>query len=226
MRERTAAEEHPLADAAVEALGGTPASVERQPTSPVRLVLPPRVSRQVGRFDRTVDQAFDRHLRGRPGADRLFYGASALGDFSLIWHLVGVARALRSPADERAGVRLAVALGVESVVVNWGVKSLFRRARPQRHQHSRALRTPRTSSFPSGHASSGFLAASLLAARSRRPATRLAWYGVAAVVASSRVHVRIHHASDVVGGAVLGLAAGRAVRRMWPVREGYGRGHG
>lgn len=212
------ADEHPLADAAVEALGGTPASAERAPTSPVRFVLPKPISRQVGRFDRAVDAAFERHLRHRTVPDRVFYTASALGDFSLVWHLVAAARALRSPADERASARLAAALAVESVAVNWGIKSLFRRARPSWEQHRpRRLRKPRSSSFPSGHASSGFLAASLLAERSRTP---LAWYALAAVVASSRVHVRIHHASDVVGGALLGLAAGRLVRRVWPAREG------
>jgi membrane-associated phospholipid phosphatase len=212
------AEEHPLADAAVEALGGTPASLQREPASPVRFVLPKPLSRQVGRFDHAVDGLFERHLRGRPAPDKVFYAASALGDFSLLWHLVATARALRSEADERGSARLAAALAVESLAVNWGVKSLFRRARPEWEQHRpRTLRKPRTSSFPSGHASSGFLAASLLAHRSRAP---LAWYGLAAVVASSRVHVRIHHASDVVGGALLGLAVGRLVRRVWPLREG------
>ena len=211
-------DDHPLADAAVEALGGTPRSVERQPTSPVRLVLPPPLARQVGRFDRAVDDVVERHLRGRTVPDRVLYGASALGDFSLLWHIIATARALRSESDERASLRLAVALGLESLIVNWGVKSLFRRARPEWAEHrTRTLRKPRTSSFPSGHASSGFLAASLLAERSRVPPV---WFGVAAVVASSRVHVRIHHASDVVGGAVLGLAAGRLVKRMWPLREG------
>ena len=218
------AQEHPLADAAIEALGGTPPAVERQPASPVRFVLPPSVSRRVGAFDRAVDAAFDRHLRGRPAADRVFYAASALGDFSLLWHVVGTARALRLAQDERAAVRLAVALGLESVAVNWGVKSLFRRARPQWEQHrARALRRPRTSSFPSGHASSGFLAASLLAEQSR---TTAPWYGLAAVVAASRVHVRIHHASDVVGGAVLGLVLGHLVRRHWPVPDESGTGTG
>jgi undecaprenyl-diphosphatase len=40
--------------------------------------------------------------------------------------------------------------------------------------------------------------------------------GLAAVVAASRIHVRIHHASDVLGGAAVGLALGVAVRRLWP----------
>ena len=217
------------AETAVEVLGGTPASIKREPVSPVRFVLPRGLSRRVGVFDRAVDRAFDERLRGRPLVDRVFYGASALGDYSLLWHIVNVARSLRSGArHERSGLRLVVALGVESLAVNWGVKSLFRRARPvadHDRPRPRPLRTPRTSSFPSGHATSGFMAATLLA-RPERPASVPLWFGVAGVVAASRVHVRIHHASDVVGGALIGLGFGVVVRRLWPLREGWGASRG
>jgi undecaprenyl-diphosphatase len=206
------APEHPLAEAAVEALGGTPPSLERPPVSPLRPLLPEGLARAIGAFDAGAERGFDR-LRGRPAADRLFFAASALGDFSLLWHLVAAGRAVAQPGFRPAARRLVVALAVESLVVNWGVKSLVRRARPTGH-HLRLhrLRRPRTSSFPSGHATSGFLAATLLSGGSR---AGLGWYGVAAVVAASRVHVRIHHASDVVAGAAMGLVAGRLVRRRW-----------
>jgi membrane-associated phospholipid phosphatase len=36
----------------------------------------------------------------------------------------------------------------------------------------------------------------------------------AAAVAVSRVHVGAHHASDVVGGALIGTATGLVVRRL------------
>jgi undecaprenyl-diphosphatase len=43
------------------------------------------------------------------------------------------------------------------------------------------------------------------------------YYSVAVVVAASRVHVRIHHASDVIVGAALGTAFGLVVRRVYPL---------
>ena len=46
------------------------------------------------------------------------------------------------------------------------------------------------------------------------------WYGLAGAVAFSRVYVRMHHASDVVVGAALGIALGRIVRRGFPRRRG------
>jgi membrane-associated phospholipid phosphatase len=36
------------------------------------------------------------------------------------------------------------------------------------------------------------------------------------VVAGSRVYVKIHHPSDVVAGALLGLVLARVVRQVWP----------
>jgi undecaprenyl-diphosphatase len=217
------APEHPLAEAAVEVLGGTPPHLERPPVSPLRPLLPDGLARAIVAFDAVAERRFEGTFRGRAAADQVFFTASALGDFSLLWHAVGAGRALVQPSFRPAARRLAASLAVESLAVNWGVKSLVRRARPHGHHvRPHRLRRPRTSSFPSGHATSGFLAATLLSEGSRAP---LGWYAVATVVAASRVHVRIHHASDVVAGAAMGLAAGRLVRRWWPLPpvEGPGR---
>lgn len=178
------------------------------------LTLPPGLSAAVEAFDAGVDRNFE-HLRGRPLADRLFYGASAVGDHSLLWLILASLRGLRSDHDFRAALRTAAALGVESALVNVGIKSLFRRARPVvETNRPLPLRRPRSSSFPSGHATSAFCAATLLA--DDDPLGPL-YYGVATVVAASRVHVRIHHASDVVAGVVFGLLLGRFIRRVHPL---------
>ena len=83
----------------------------------------------VAALDAAVDQAFDR-LRGDPVADRVFYAASALGDFSVIWSLLGSIRGLRSDEDADEAVRLLVCLGLESALVNGLIKSLMPRRRP------------------------------------------------------------------------------------------------
>ena len=41
------------------------------------------------------------------------------------------------------------------------------------------------------------------------------WGALAATVALSRPYVRIHHASDVVGGVVVGAAMGLVARRWF-----------
>ena len=171
-------------------------------------------SNRVAAFDKRVDHAFD-VIRDNPIADRLFYGASALGDHGLLWLMLGAARGMRSEHDWHAAVRVGVGVGVESALVNLGIKSLFRRKRPAWElDRPLRLRRPRTSSFPSGHATSAFTAATLLS--DRDPAWPI-YYTAATVVALSRIHVRIHHASDVAAGIAVGLALGRLGRRLFPL---------
>ena len=91
---------------------------------------------------------------------------------------------------------------------------MFRRHRPAWEQERpHKLRRPRTSSFPSGHASAAMTAAGLLAQND--PLWPL-YYAIGAVVASSRVYVKIHHPSDVVAGALVGIVLARVARKVWP----------
>ena len=170
----------------------------------------------IDRFDDKVEELFNQ-FRGRPVVDRVMYSITELADFSILWHLLGVTQGLVRPDGFERALRTITALGVESVVVNGGVKSLVGRTRPvpqfERPYH---LRIPRTSSFPSGHASSAFLAAAVLSDGSR---AKPAYYALATLVAVSRIHVRIHHASDVAGGVVLGVGLGALAKRLWRIRS-------
>lgn len=166
-------------------------------------------------FDEAVDRRVDR-LRGHPALDRLMYGASELGDWSLIWHLIGAGQGLLPGRDPTSAVRLSTILGVESLFVNAVIKSVFRRHRPvweEDRPRPHRVRNPVSSSFPSGHSSSGFTAAGIL--RQGDPLWPV-YYGIAAVVASSRVYVKVHHASDVLAGAALGVGLAGLARRVWP----------
>jgi len=170
--------------------------------------------RAVARFDVRADKAMDR-LRGRPAADRVFYGVSAVADHSLVWLLLGALRGLRSEHDWGAAMRVGAGVFVESAVVNVGIKSLFRRTRPPWDvDRPLRLRRPRTSSFPSGHATSAFCAAGLLA--DDDPLWPL-YYALALLISTSRVYVRVHHASDVVAGVAVGAVLGRVGRTVAPL---------
>ena len=168
-------------------------------------------------FDR-LDLAFDElwePLRRIKPLNRLFYTASEVGDFGMLWLAIAAAQGAFGPeAKTKAAIRMAVALGAESILVNGGIKSLFKRERPQWEQdRPMRLRKPRTSSFPSGHASSAVTAALLFT----QPATSWApvFWTLAGIVALSRVHVKIHHVSDVVGGLMVGAIFGTAVKMLW-----------
>jgi undecaprenyl-diphosphatase len=199
-------------DAALEAFE------EHHPSIPLphHTVEPPHELTPIQRFDDMVDGWFD-HIRGTEPADRILYALTELGDFGLIWLLLGWAKAPRSDADARAALRLTAALGVESVVINGLVKSQFKRERPVvQEPRPHKMRVPLTTSFPSGHSSTSMVAGLLLTQKASTP-TKVAVFGLGALVAASRVHVRIHHASDVVGGVAVGLVLGTVARKVWPL---------
>ena len=163
-------------------------------------------------LDERIDAWIEPHRS--PALDRVFYGLSSAADHGMLWHAIGAGRALVR-RDPRAAVRFNLALGIESAITNGFVKSLFRRERPPEHfEHEDPLpygmRRPITSSFPSGHAATAFMCATMLSDRRTAPA----WFTLAALVASSRVYVRMHHVSDVAAGAALGLALGAVARRF------------
>ena len=174
--------------------------------------------KRVALFDKSADALFE-HLRGRPWANRLFYTASAVGDYSLIWHLIAASAALFGGKRARRNLlRTSLVLGLESALVNGLLKSLSSRRRPPEANKPRPLylRQPITSSFPSGHASSATVAAILLG-EATLPAWRPLLRLVATVVALSRIHVRIHHASDVLGGASVGFLISQLAKHLWPL---------
>lgn len=170
---------------------------------------------RIAAFDETVDGWADR-LRGHVVADRLFYGLSTVGDHGMVWHAIALARIPVSGERLVDAAELSAALGIEAAIVNGPVKMLFRRVRPvPATARPHKLRKPKTSSFPSGHASAGVFAATLIANRGSRYGW--AWYSLGILIGWSRVHVKIHHPSDVVGGFAVGWALGRLALRLLPL---------
>ncbi len=171
---------------------------------------------RVEHFDEAVDAGLER-VRGNPVVDRVFTLASHVGDFSMIWHTINIAIGLVNRRPKRV-VAFATLIGLESLIVNQGVKRLFKRTRPTTAgEAGLEVRQPRTSSFPSGHASAATFAAGMLAPRVGLPFSALI-RAAAGTVAVSRAYVRIHHASDVVAGVVTGgvlvAITRRALRRF------------
>lgn len=170
----------------------------------------------IASFDDAADEKLS-FLRGKPLANRVSYLASEIADYSMGWHILGVMISVANPALVPHTIRLAITLGAESAIVNGGIKPLVGRERPEGWEGvaEHDVRRPKTNSFPSGHASSGVVAATLLSAAV--PAARPVWWSLAAIVAWSRLHTRMHHASDIVAGAGIGWLIAKAATRIAPV---------
>ena len=80
----------------------------------------------VARFDAACDRVLE-PLRSLPAVRAVFGSASTAGDFSIVWHVIGLLLAIGSLDRLREALFLAVALGAESLIVNQGIKRMFRR---------------------------------------------------------------------------------------------------
>jgi len=161
----------------------------------------------VSTIDEAVDAAFE-PLRGRPEVDRAAAAVSNLADYGLIWvGLAGLKARRRGPDRRRAVMALATA-GFSSLLVSRLVKRAVERERPDDHLDA-TVRLPSSSSFPSGHTLAAFCTAFILADSDAGTAANVAF---ATAVAASRVHLRAHHPTDVIGGAVIGSVLGLGLR--------------
>jgi membrane-associated phospholipid phosphatase len=186
--------------------------------------------RELGAVDRAVYAAVA--ATPTPALDEPLRRLSNAANNSGLWlAIAGGLGAAGGGAGRRAAVRGAVAIGVTSALVNLAVKAAWSRQRPDRAgagvPRRRTVTMPASTSFPSGHAASGFAFAAAIGRD--QPWLGLALRFLAAAVAYSRVHTGVHYPGDIVAGALIGEGTGQAVAGLMdrlPARRSSRSGRG
>jgi membrane-associated phospholipid phosphatase len=128
-------------------------------------------------------------------------GFSRVGDFGGIWFALGGTMSVLGAAERRSVWRAATGRVAAAYALNTLVKLVVRRRRPP----GGLVSTPTQLSFPSAHAATSFAGAR---AYSRAGGPTAALYALALGLAVSRLRLGVHHPSDVVAGALLGVLVG------------------
>ncbi len=141
-------------------------------------------------------------MSGVGPADRLAARTVQVADSGgLWWGLAALLGASGNRFGRRAALRALLASGVASGLVNGTARLIARR--------------PPTSTFPSAGAATAFAFATGVA--QELPVAGVPVAALAGLVGWSRARTGVHRPAGVVGGAALGVAAGLATRRLWPV---------
>ncbi len=164
------------------------------------------MTRALARLDRKALRALRTNLHG-PALDRAAVAYTTTGEFGALWIAASLAGAALDP-ERRASWLAAATLVPVSLSVNAVVKRVVRRKRPKLRGLPPIGRAPATVSFPSGHAATSFAAAIAIAALA--PRLRAPAIGAAALMSLSRPYLGVHYPCDVLAGAALGGALGRA----------------
>ena len=145
---------------------------------------------------------------------------------SVLWLAIAALIAILGGRRGRhAAIRGVLSIAITSILVNLPLKYLARRDRPPMRRGDRPLPVslPGSFSFPSGHSASAFAFATGVALE--EPRLLVPILPLAAGVAYSRVHLRVHYPLDVLAGVTIGTAMGlasepvmRAARQWWDAR--------
>lgn len=170
---------------------------------------------------------FIRDNIANPVLDMIMTVITHSGDFGAVWIAVTIL-CLCFKKTRPAGVAMALALLLGVIIGNGIIKNIVARPRPFDVNTAIELiiSKPGEFSFPSGHTLASFAAAGALFIHHRRLGTAALIYAV--LIGFSRLYLYVHYPTDVICGALLGIAiaviAALSVKKLYePVSAKFGR---
>lgn len=129
---------------------------------------------------------------------------SYIGNGGIVWIIAGLIL-LFFRRTRKAGFILLLSIGITALINNFVLKILVDRARPfiENDALKIIISEPSGASFPSGHSSASFAAATILLKYNKK----IGSIGLvtAVLIAFSRIYFCVHYPSDIVVGAVEGI---------------------
>jgi len=148
-------------------------------------------------------------------SDNFFLFLTLLGNYAFIWLSLAVAVAIKQKKRASRIVLTTVSSIAISFLATTALKMLFRIPRPiSNFEFQISNLCPTDFSFPSGHASTSFAAAFVLARFD--PKRKWIYFILAGLISYSRLYLGCHQLVDVVFGAILGLILSLFVSKITP----------
>jgi undecaprenyl-diphosphatase len=177
-------------------------------------------------FDQKITQFLNLLLPHNSFFDYFFSFFSMKGSAIVVWILVIIFAVIfeekKHPGisnnDKKFILIFLTAFLTTSLLVEFPLKNFFRRQRPittnfnQLQLISTHSNCPSDFSFPSGHASTAFAAATVLAYFDKK--RRFLYYTIATLIAFSRIYLGCHYFFDVLAGAIFGYLISKLILNL------------
>ncbi|MBZ9608762.1 phosphatase PAP2 family protein [Clostridium estertheticum] len=136
--------------------------------------------------------------------DKVMVAITSLGDNGAIWIIMAIALMVNKKY-RKIGFMALLALLLSAILGEVILKNVVQRIRPSADIPAVDLLIvkPLSYSFPSGHTTSSFAVAGVLAKHFKNYALEI--FSLAALIAFSRLYLYVHYPTDVLGGVLLGL---------------------
>lgn len=140
---------------------------------------------------------------------------SGVGTLGILWLLLGAWLIYKEEKkDHRFWVPLFLSIATGWFFSEIILKNIFMRLRPTETMGAIIVGLNCCGyAFPSGHATVAFAGAAVMS--KKEPMWRWAWYGLATLIAFSRIYLGKHYPLDVVAGGLLGWVIGQACVRTY-----------
>ena len=135
--------------------------------------------------------------------------------FGILPLVIGVWVYFRKKEALKVFLCLVVTVALSDMFAYRVLKPSIGRVRPNNQQEfpvKLRIYGPKSHSFPSNHATNGFAAATTLSFF--YPTWAFFYFGIAGVVALSRIYGGVHFPSDILGGALLGFLISQLLIRF------------
>ena len=156
-----------------------------------------------------------------PFLDKIMVFITRLGDAGIIWIMLSIVLLL-IPKTRKSGAVMVVALVVDVLLCNIVLKNLVARTRPYDVNTGVHLLVAKLHdySFPSGHTAASFASVTALYLAGEKKLWKFALV-LACLIAISRLYLYVHYPTDVLGGVLVGIAAGYGGYRVVKALEQY-----
>lgn len=152
--------------------------------------------------------------------DRVIPLITYLGNGGIIWIIISIIL-ITTKKYRRVGFMCALAIILNSIIGEGILKHTFQRQRPFMEVPNISLLIPKPSSysFPSGHTSTAFAAAAIIASQLKN--YKVLVIAMAASIAFSRLYLFVHYPSDILAGIITGLISAKIVLKFYSVVKKY-----